>query len=104
MANTNLTVGAGPSGVHKTLSSTTEDTVTITGANEGYRIEVFNRATSNAIYARCDATTAVAAADGTVYIPAGTSISYRVGPGVTIVRVVGNGDAYSVHAITQSAW
>lgn len=82
-------------GVHATLTSTTADRVDVPITNGPFSAEVFNRATTNAIWARGDGTVAVAAATGTSYIPAGTFRIVRVIEG-GYLSVVGNGDAYSV--------
>jgi len=90
-------------GVHNTLTSTTADTITITCLGESYRVEVFNRSTTQALWVELT-DTAVASADGTLYVPTSSSVSWRMGPGVSVVSVVGNANDYSVHAVPQSAW
>lgn len=104
MAADAITVGAGgPWGsVHNTLTSTTADTITITCTSEPFWVEVFNRSTTQALWVEVT-DTAVAAADGTVYVPTSSSVAWRMGPGVTVVSVVGNENDYSVHAVPQSA-
>ena len=107
MADYTVTVGANPTGVHKTLTGATADTVTITGAAP-YRIEVLNNGTG-VIYCRADGTAAAAAADGTVRINAGQGVHWlaglwEAGSKSTAVSVVGSGDAYSVHAVAHGAW
>jgi len=109
MAADAITVGAGgPWGsVHNTLTSTTADTITIT-CGEPCWIEVVNRSTTQALWVEVT-DTAVAAADGTAYLPPAASSGppstwpWRTGSGVTVVSVVGNANDYSVHAVPQSA-
>ncbi len=82
-------------GIHKTLTGTTADTVNVPARRAPRLVEVLNRSTTNAIYARGDSTTAVAAADGTTVIPKESWAVIQVDPGQTL-SVVGNSDAYSV--------
>lgn len=102
-----LAVGESFDGVHNTLTSTTADTITVTCAVPSW-IEVVNRSTTQALWVEVT-DTAVAAADGTAYVPPAASAGppsswpFRVGAGVTVVSVVGNANDYSVHAIPQSA-
>lgn len=103
MASYSLTVGGRPSGVHKTLSGTTADTVTIDSTVTNSRGQVINRSTA-AIYARLDGSAAVAAADGTVIIPAGMVFEWFIGSGSAAVSIVGSGDAYSVQAMPYGSW
>jgi len=105
MAADSFTLAAGEpfDGVHNTLTSTTADTVTITCLGEPYRVEVFNRSTTQALWVELT-DTAVAAADGTLYVPTSSSVSWRMGPGVSVVSVVGSANDYSVHGVPQSAW
>ncbi len=80
---------------HATLTSTTADTVTITG--KWPYVEIINRDATAPMYATAGpatAVTAVAAADDTIYIPPGGSKVVRSYSGV--FSVVGNGNAYSV--------
>jgi len=98
-----LTAGESFDSVHNTLTSTTADAITVTCTGEPYRIEVFNRSTTQALWVEVT-DTAVAAADGTIYVPTSSSVAWRMGPGVTVVSVVGNANDYSVHAVPQSAW
>lgn len=111
MAADAITLGSGgPWGsVHNTLTSTTADTITVTSSTEPCWIEVVNRSTTQALWVEVT-DTAVAAADGTAYVPPAASSGppsswpFRVGAGVTVVSVVGNANDYSVHAVPQSAW
>jgi len=103
MASYSLTVGGRPSGVHKTLSGTTADTVTVTSTTTSSRGQVINRS-SAAIYLRFDGSAAVAAADGTVVLPAGLVYEWFIGSGTATVSVVGSGDAYSVQASPYGSW
>lgn len=95
--------------INKTLSGTTADLVIIDTPNAyapAYKVNILNRATSNTIYYRRDYVTAVAAADGTNPIPAGTSVEFMIErrPGGTKISVVGSGDAYSVTVIPAGAF
>lgn len=109
MAADAITLTAGPWGsVHNTLTSTTADAITVTCTGEPYRVEVVNRSTTQALWVEVT-DTAVASADGTAYLPPAASSgppsawSWRQGPGVSVVSVVGNANDYSVHAVLQSA-
>lgn len=100
MATDALSAGTQPTGLHNTLSGTTADTVTVTPTRNGCWVEVFNRDTTEPLYVRADGTTAVAAADGTVYIPAEGSFPWKLsGRTAVAISIVGNGNAYSVHAV-----
>lgn len=90
--------------VHKTLTGTTVDTVTLTG--EG-NVDVLNRAAPGGadmyVTFAGDGTTPtnpVALADDTEIIPPGGFITFTGGANRSdrnsIVKVVGNGNAYSV--------
>lgn len=92
------------SSVHKTLSGTTADTVTITGNHESF--EVINRGSGSIYFTFAPegigATTAVAEASGTTVVPPGAAVSTAApGDRGTVVSVVGSGDAYSVQAVPQ---
>jgi hypothetical protein len=100
MAAYTLAPAGGPLGVNKTLSGTTADTITV-GPYDRYRLIVLNRSTAT-IYFRPDGVTAVAAADGTVPVPAGVAFDWNES-GTTVVSVVGSGDAYSVVAIPRGS-
>ena len=111
MAADAITLAAGEpwDAVHNTLTSTTADTITVTCTGEPYRVEVVNRSTTQALWVEVT-DTAVASADGTAYVPPAASSGppstwlWRIGPGVSVVSVVGNANDYSVHAVPQSAW
>lgn len=103
MAAQSFTVAGVPTGVHKTLSGTTADTVAITTGGQNCRAQIINRSTAG-ITARFDSTTAVALADGTVFIPAGMVYEWFIGSGVASFSIVGNGDAYSVQASPYGSW
>ncbi len=103
MAAQSFTVAGVPTGIHKTLSGTTADTVAITTGGVNCRAQIINSSTT-AIYARFDSTTAVAAADGTIKIPPGAIYEWFIGSGVASMSVVGNGDAYSVQAQPYGSW
>lgn len=104
MAADSFTVTNVPTGVTNTLTGTTADAVTVTSTGQACRINVLNRSSSNTLHVRPDGVTAVADADGTLQVPAGGSVEWQVGPGVSVVSIVGNGDSYSVTGIPQSAW
>lgn len=102
MATDSLTVGGRPNGIHNTLSGTTADTITIV-AGVTSRGQIVNRGTAG-IWARFDGTAAVAAADQTVFIPAGMIFEWYIGSGSPTVSIVGNGDDYSVQALPYGSW
>lgn len=79
--------------VHKTLSSTTADTVNLN--NEWTILEVINRSGTASVYVRADGTTAVAAADNTDIVLPGEAVLINRIPSAGI-SVVGDGNAYSV--------
>ncbi len=86
--------------VNKTLTATTVDAVTITGSAP--LVCVHNRGT-NTLWVRSGAPgTTVAdptsAGDNCIPVPAGTIVPVRDGGGGALVKVLGNGDAYSVFA------
>jgi hypothetical protein len=84
---------------HATLTTTTADTVTLTGSFA--KVEIINRHISVPMYARVVSdgstpTTAVSAADDTYVIPANGVLSLRVSGSGFVASVVGNANAYSV--------
>lgn len=85
--------------VHNTLTSTTADTVTITGYD---LVDIINRSATEPLWVRYEGdaspTTAVAAADGTDYVAPGGFL--RVDAGQGGISVVGNGNAYSVVGVS----
>lgn len=100
-----FTVADRPSGVHKGLSGTTEDTVTIDSSASPARVQIVNRATGP-IYANLNGSTAVAEADGTIVIPAGMVYELYIGAGSPVVRLVGAAAGtwpYSVQAMPLNA-
>ncbi len=103
MASYSLTVGGRPSGINKTLSGTTADTVTVDTTTTSARGVIKNRSTAT-IYARFDGSAAVAAADGTVPVGAGESFEFYIGSSNCAISIVGSGDAYSVVAIPYGSW
>lgn len=79
--------------VHKTLTSTTADTVNL---NDQWTVlEVINRSGTAPLYIRADGTTAVAEADNTDIALAGEAVLVNRIPSAGI-SVVGDGNAYSV--------
>ena len=95
--------------VHNTLDTTLADTITVNCTGESYRVEVVNKSTTQPLYVAIGAT-AIANANGTAYIPPAASAgppatwSWRMGPGVCAVSIVGSANAYSVHAVPATAW
>lgn len=84
-----------PKSVHKTLTTTAADFITITGYDD---VEIINHDSANWIYFRSDGVTAVAEADGTdVVAPAGFVRHNADGREVSLV---GNGNAYSVVGVS----
>lgn len=90
---------------HATLSGTTVDTVTITG---GYgAVEVANRSGATTLYVTVDVGTAptapTAAGDDTFFVPPGTTLlidTQKDGiSGGTVVKIIGNGNDYSVTGV-----
>lgn len=93
---------SGTYSAHATLSSTTVDTVTLS-TDDLQGVEVVNRSGATTIYFRCDGTAAVAAANGTFAVLAGQSLYVPLGGGLgsasTVVSIIGDGNAYSVHGV-----
>jgi hypothetical protein len=84
---------------HATLSGTTADLITFDGgAGTGrYTLRVTNRHSSNVLYFVFNtATVPTAAGDDTHFVPASGSVTLRARGEVLSVRVVGNGNDYSV--------
>jgi hypothetical protein len=86
---------------HATLSGTTVDTVTLSGALT--RVTVINRAAAGGadMWVTISTTSTapsdpVAAADNTYWIPAGGYKTFRAGGNGCIVKILGNSNAYSV--------
>lgn len=82
---------------HATLSGTTADSVTIT--NKYPYLEIINRDTETALYVSAvpdgTPTTAVSAADDTLYVPpSGSKVIRRPAGGA--ISVVGSANPYSV--------
>lgn len=91
-----------PASVHKTLTSTTADTVQLTGTWR--TVEVINRDESGYLYAkfgRLSPGTITAAANDTIVIPPRKVLTHHVsmGGGQVWVAIVGNGTAYSVQGV-----
>lgn len=90
---------------HATLSGTTADDITFSpvhgdSVHVARSLRVTNRAAAEDLYFNVNsATTPVAAADNVFYVKAGTSVSLNPGGLVKLVRVVGNGNAYSVEIV-----
>lgn len=81
---------------HGTLSGTTVDTVTIEGAHE--EVEVIERSGTSDLYVTADGSTPTSGGANTEIVLAGTAcvIKASAGEGGTVVKVLGNGNAYSV--------
>lgn len=79
-----------------TLTSTTADTVTLTG--HGKRLYVSNRDATNHLFFRIDGTTAVAAEDENFAVSPDSTLVLEEGGfgGAMSVSVVGDGNAYTV--------
>ena len=82
------------SGVHKTLTSTTADVITLT--KRWREVIITNYDGTNKLYVTFDGTTPVALADNTYVVPANSWKSFRFRNTVQTVSVVGNAGAYSV--------
>lgn len=81
--------------VHNTLTSTTADTITIT--ENPSLVAVANRHASEALWVAAKPATAVAAANGTDYVPPGGEVVMPY-PSAGL-SIVGNGNQYSVHTV-----
>jgi hypothetical protein len=79
--------------VHKTLTSTTADTVNLN--DQWTEIEVINRSGTAALYVRADGTTAVSEANETDVVMPGEAVLLDRIPSAGI-SVVGDANAYSV--------
>lgn len=90
---------AGVYSAHATLTTTTADTVTLSGdAHKAFC--VVNRDSSVELFFRWDGTTAVAEADDTyIVLPLQSVTVEKGGGGDLVVSVVGNGNAYSVEMV-----
>lgn len=102
MATKNITTGA-----HATLSGTTVDTVNIT--REANVVCVANLSGTTALAVTVDtaaapsAATPVQDADNTLKVPASQSLTFAVGAAgydQTQLKVLGNGNAYSVMVVS----
>lgn len=87
--------------VHKTLTGTTADTVTLTQMWEAIQID--NEDMVNDLFVRQDGTTAVADADGTTRIAPGSTSIIKSRPdwanNQVVISVVGNGGAYHIEGV-----
>jgi hypothetical protein len=82
---------------HKTLSTTVQDTVTLTA--EGESLEVSERTGTNPLYFWLLSGTITSAADNSYFVRQGTTKRIPKPPGSVLVKVVGNANAYSVEVI-----
>jgi hypothetical protein len=88
---------------HATLTTTTVDQITLTGAGSG-RFEVVNRDGTNTVWVTYSRTGTpvdpVASADDAHVLPPNSSKEfYTFGSNNLIVKILGNGGAYSVEAL-----
>lgn len=86
--------------VTNTLTTTVADSITL--LQPWPAIEVTNADTANDLYLRQDGITAVAAADNTTRVPAGSSkiITASVnGSGQIVVSIVGSGGGYTIEGV-----
>lgn len=86
-----------------TLSGTTVDTVTLTSLYQS--VEVLNRG-SNALSFTVGGATPTALGDNCFVVPAGEALAVPVPSATdsttgTVVKIIGNGDAYTVTGITR---
>lgn len=85
--------------VHKTLTSTTVDTVTL--ASRADSVEVINRTGTEPLYVTVDGSTPTAAGDDThIVMPGGfKEIPVPAAGSSIVVKIIGSGNAYSVEAV-----
>lgn len=83
---------------HATLAGTTVDTVTVTGPSSS--VDVMNRAGSGYLtVVAANGSTPVdptALADNTEIVPVGGKVTFKNGAGNFVVKILGNGNEYSV--------
>jgi hypothetical protein len=87
---------------HKTLSGTTVDDVTMSGTFN--QIEVMNRSGAASIFFTVDGSTPTVAGDDTDVVVEGTSLQVRPDrqrDGTVVVKVIGNGNDYSIASVTE---
>lgn len=88
-------------GCHKTLSTTTVDTVTF--AQTWGRIEITNLDGTTKLYCTFNGATPTAGGDDTTEVMTSASkiVSTLVGPipGGNVVKIIGNGNVYSVEGV-----
>jgi hypothetical protein len=84
---------------HATLTTTTADTVTLTG--QGVSLAVTNHDATEKLWFRIDGSTAVALADENFIVLPGTTkvLGVTTTAASAIVSVVGNGNVYSVEIL-----
>lgn len=85
--------------VHKTLTGTTVDTVTL--ASSADSVEVINRSGTDPLYVTVNGDVPTAAGDNTHIVLAGGFKEIPVPPtgSSIVVKVIGNGNAYTVEAV-----
>lgn len=83
---------------HNTLSGTTVDEITISD-QAGHLIEVANRSGTATIFFTTDGSTPTDAGNNTDYVMPGESLV--VVPRSRVVKLIGNGNAYSVTAVDE---
>ena len=85
---------------HNTLSGTTADKVTITGYSV---VDVINKDAAKPLYVSCDKTsspaTAVAEANGTLYVAPSGFVRIDTGSDHGAVSIVGDGNAYGAEGV-----
>jgi hypothetical protein len=86
-----MSVHSDPKSVHKTLTGTTADAVTITGNDA---VDVCNWSTSERLYFRSDGQVAVAKANGTECVGPGGYVRHDADN--RTISLVGDGNDYSV--------
>lgn len=84
---------------HATLSGTTVDTVTLTGGYEF--VEILNRHATEILSVTTNGVTPTAAGDDTEVIPGGGSVVLEFSGATAAVKIIGNGNAYSVTGVAQ---
>lgn len=82
-------------GTHKTLTGTTVDTITLT--KRWHSVVITNFDGTNKLYVTFDGVTApTAAGDDTYVVPTSYSKVFKFRNAVTVIKIIGNGGAYSV--------
>lgn len=82
---------------HATLTGTTVDTVTLT--TPGRRVEILNRSATEILSVTIDGSTPTALGDETYVVPASQVLTLPVPLSGCVVKIIGNGNPYSVMAV-----